>query len=307
MIKLSQSEQRTPEYLSQGSLCRFNRCEANYALYAILGRKSKGIFSPLEYGKAIHCAMPFLQRRDPSGALKAFTDVWSKSGAPDDDKRSVNSAASMLAEWYSGRMVSGSTPPYTIIEPPQTAVAPTERRSEDEFSFLVDLGSELPFYGLLDGLGVKSESHWVIEYKTTSELATRFLNAFHLNVQIIGYVTAVSILMPQAKVVGTFVEALRVSKNPYSQCIPVFVEEHEINSFISHYNKTVKRILECLEKGEWEQNFCSCTTYNQYGQPGYTCPYLDLCKTADWRSMLDSYKVDTKTPFTELKSKETKG
>lgn len=302
MIKLSPSEQRTPEYLSQGSLCRFKRCEALYALYAILGLRSTRIGPALEYGKAIHCAMPFLQRKDPTGALRAFTEVWSKAGVEDDPKRSIARAASLLDEWYAARTQPGYTSPYQIIEPPQTGVTPIEKRSEDEFAFLVDLEANLPFYGFLDGLAVSGSAHWIIEYKTTSELGQRFLNAFQLNIQIISYCTAVQILLPSVHVEGCYLEALRVSKtNAASQCVPVFVQEHEMESFISLYGKTVRQIEECLSSGEWEQNFSACTCFSQYGQPGYPCPYIDLCKSADWRSMLGAYRIEDTTPFTELK------
>lgn len=306
MIKLKQSEQHVPEYLSLGGYCRFNRCPALHCFHSILRLKTTEISNPLSYGTAMHCAMPFLQRKQPEKALAGFAKSWALTGADGDDKRNLTRAAASLSEWYA----RGQNKPqrYKVIEPPTTGYKQKKPRSDQEFAFVCSLGDEsylFDFYGIVDAVVEVQDDLWLLEYKTTSELGNRFTNAFAINAQCIGYSLAVSLVMNR-QVQGVFVEAIRTTKaNAQSLCIPVFVADWQMEAFLQTYKRTCRLIRECLSTGEWPQLFGACTCYDQYGQPGYMCNYADLCGCQDWRTMLDGFVIDSFTPFEEI-SKETK-
>ncbi len=307
MIKLAQDEQTRPKYCSQGGYCRFRRCQARYCFHSILGLRSTEPRTALDYGRAIHCALPHLQRGNVVKGAAAFAESWKDRTSEEDEKRNFTRAMSTLDQWYESHVLKG-TRPYTIVEPPKSELKLIDRRSADEFPFLVDLSpgdqpDALPFYGLIDGLGKSKNdpSYWVLEYKTTSELGTRFVNAFQLNLQIISYATALTILLPNYNIQGGYVEALRSSKtNADSLCIPVFVYRWEMEAFVESYLDTCTQITQCLDSGRWQQDFSACTTFSQHGSPGYLCNFHDLCKAEDWRTMLAAYVIDQSSPFEEL-------
>jgi len=309
MIHIEQNELKPPTFLDPSNYAIWKRCEAKYAFRNLLGLTSPGGKIALDYGSAIHCAMPFLQRGMLPEAIKAFGASWSadlaKGTFEEDSKRNVSCATQMIMKWYVERFKAGAIP-YEIIEPLSTGVEPSERYSDQEFAFSVDMSAEdgpvcLPFCGRCDGLSrcKSTGGTWPVEYKTTSELSNRFTSSFSLNSQLIGYATAVSLLQGQ-NVEGVFLEALRVtSKDQMNLCVPVRVEPHKIEAFIESFQKTSGEILEATRTGTFDQDFSACAPYAQFGSHGYQCEFAILCGSPDWRSMLDAFVVDFWCPFKE--------
>lgn len=291
-----------PTFLDVSGLCAFRRCEARYAFRYLLGLKLPDPAPALDYGSAIHCAMPFLQRGDLAGALKAFSDSWASSGNEPDAKRNLLCGAEMLTRWHRERFV-GQTIPYEIIEPPKTGVGPETRYSDQEYAFCVSLGDDsLNFAGRTDALARAKNTKrlWVVEYKTTSELSDRFVRAFSLSPQLLGYAAAASILTGDT-VEGAYLEALRVtSANPDNMCLPISIQEHSIDAFISLFKSTSRQICNCCSSCCFEQDFSACAPYAQFGSQGYLCEYSLLCQTFNWQSVLSAYSVSHWKPFVEL-------
>jgi len=313
MIHLEQNEMTPPTFLDVSSYALWKRCEAHYAFRSLLGLTMPDGKIALDYGSAVHRAMPFLQRGNLLGALAAFESSWTealkKKTFEEDTKRNCVCAQKMLMKWYVERYKADRIP-YDIIEPLRTGIEPSERYSDQEFAFSVSLeeggGPEcLSFCGRIDGLSKckTTKGTWPIEYKTTSELTSRFVSSFTLNSQLIGYATAVSLLQREP-VEGVFVEALRVTSSDQANlCVPVRIEPFKISAFIDSFRKVSAEILEATRTGDFDQDFSACAPYAQFGSHGYQCEFALLCGSPDWRSMLDAFVVDFWCPFKE----ETEG
>lgn len=306
MIKLESSEFKPPTFLDVSSLNAFRRCEARYAFRHLLHLANGEPTPALDYGSAVHCAMPFLQRGDLDGAISHFRASWESSGNEPDEKRNTLCAVEMLTRWHMERFV-GKTIPYHIIEPPSGVLEPEERYSDQEFAFCVSLSSDaLPFAGRTDAVARANidQARWVVEYKTTSELSDRAIKAFVLNSQIVGYCVATSILTGE-RVTGAFLELLRVSKaNPDNLCLPISVSESVMDSFIQLFCDTSRQITHCCESCCFQQDFSACTPYPAFGSHGYMCEYASLCQSPDWRTLLGAYVRSEWKPFKELSGTE---
>ncbi len=301
MIKLNSNEGKEPNFLDNTGYCAFSCCPAKYCFSSILGLRSTGPKPSLDYGTAVHCAMPFLQRGDLPGALIAFERSWSESRNEEDSKRNLSCATKMLAKWHNERFALQAIP-YEIIEPPETGLTLTEAFSDQEFAFAIDLDAPFVFAGRCDAVGREKTAKGLalVEYKTTSELSGRFNASFDLNSQLIGYSTAISILLDEdVKIV--YLEALRVtSANPDNLCIPKFVDKWLMNAFCHDFRNRALEIEKCFKSGEWTQRFCGCAPYAMFGSHGYQCDFAILCQSPDWRAMVGAFTVDYWEPFKEL-------
>lgn len=303
---------KMPTWIDNSSICAFQRCEAKYAFGSLMHLTSPDPKPAMDYGTSAHCAIPLAQKSVKNFSIKdaktAFIEKWREYGHADDPKRNPLNACKMIDHFAS------QSRPYDILDPPHVTVSTNGKYSDYEFAFCMSICDDdlaFPFAGRIDSVGRSKATGeiWPIEYKTTSELGSRFISCFDLNSQVIGYSIIVFLLFPSDKIGGTFVEALRVtSAAPECMCISVAIDEHVQDAFISLYKKVCRNIRECVEKGEWEQDFTACTTINQHGMPGYKCPFMSLCKVPDWRTMLASFIVEEWKPFAELEShdKDTK-
>jgi len=303
MIKLNPGEGKTQlNFLDNTGYCAFSRCPAKFCFSSILGLRHTGPAPALDYGTAVHCAMPFLQRGDLAGAIRAFEKSWTESGNEEDSKRNLICASKMLHKWYNERFALQAIP-YEIIEPPETGISLTKAFSDQEFAFAVNLDAPFVFAGRCDAVGrdKSTKKLALVEYKTTSELSGRFNSSFDLNSQLIGYSTAISILLNEDVSIA-YLEALRVtSANPDNLCIPKFIDKWLMDAFVVDFRKQAIEIEKCLKSGEWTQRFCGCAPYAMFGSHGYQCNYAILCQSPDWRAMLGAFVVDYWEPFKELK------
>lgn len=315
MIKTDPSKLKLPLYLSHSGLTDWRRCEARWYFKHILNLQLDESRPPLEYGIALHRSVPYLQRGMVDHAHLTFRESWKGSGCEEDDKRNLLNASKMLDSWNNSRYKMNNIP-YEVIEPPTVQNMKgelTDEYSDQEFGFVVELNeSGIPFVGRIDAVARSKDTKqiWGVEYKTTSELAQRFMNAFDINSQILGYATVLQLMMPDENVEGFYMEAFRVTKSdPKNMCIPIFLQSHQMEQFISLYNQTCEQIQNALTKGEFVQDVTACTCYNQFGQPGYKCEFTLLCKETPerWTQFLGAYTQRKHSPFKiAMQEKETK-
>ncbi|QDP56823.1 MAG: hypothetical protein Unbinned400contig1000_42 [Prokaryotic dsDNA virus sp.] len=303
MIKVDPKGLKKPLYISHSGLTDWRRCEARWYFKHQLQLQLDESRPPLEYGAALHRAMPYVQRGMLDTAHLTFRESWKGSGCEEDEKRNLLNASKMLENWNSTRVEMNNIP-YEIIEPPTAEkLMLNDQYSDQEFGFVVELNETgIPFVGRIDAVARSKDTKkiWGVEYKTTSELAQRFMNAWDINSQILSYATVLEVMFPEEDVEGFYLEAIRVSRTePKNLCIPIFVSPHQMEQFISLYNQTCEQILNALDKGEFVQDITACTCYNQFGQPGYKCEFTMLCKETpeDWTKYLPAYTQRKKSPF----------
>jgi len=301
---IEDSNAKLPLYVSNSGLTDFRRCPARYYFKHILGIEAKGsMFSALEYGLALHRAIPYVQRDRLNEANDIFRTSWKGSGCEEDAKRNLLNASKMLEDFHR-KNIQGKQRAYSLIEPPPCPEF-EDGYSDQEFAFCMHLSEHgIPFVGRIDGVGERNENGkiWGVEYKTTSEFGQRFLNSFEINSQILGYGTVLCLYYGIEQVEGFFLEAFRVtSKSPESYTVPIFIHETQVEMFIELFEKTLDEIVECVESGKFLQDVTACTTYNQHGSPGYLCEFSPLCKAQNEESfnhlIQGMYKKRRSSPF----------
>jgi hypothetical protein len=281
------------QWLSISSLVSFSRCPRQYFYGSGCRLESPDPAPALQFGAALHRAIPQLMSGEPattlSRAIEAFDHEW--DGSLDDDKRNRASAIRMLMSF------AGTHPRdrglYELLPPPTGpwVIKVPDRVSDWEIPFAVDIGLDVPLVGRIDGWGRNRDTGelWAIEYKTTSELSTRFLESFNLNPQSIGYPAILR--LSGLPVRGCIIEGLLVSKTRNeSLCKPVYVEDHHIQDFIQWARWTGAQILECERRGYFPKDLSACNPYSQHGSPGFTCRYDSLCLPSDWTTLKDFYQ-----------------
>lgn len=298
-----------PLYISNGGLSDWRRCPARYYFKHLLGIEAAGSNAPpLEYGIAIHRAVAYVQRGDLDTAIDVFRSSWKASGCEEDNKRNILNAQKLLSEFYR-RQITQKQRPYTIIEPPETDF--DETYSDQEFDFCMELTNhEIPLIGRIDAICQNNMDgkYWGIEYKTTSELGQRFLNAFEINSQVLGYTSVLAMYFGAENVDGFYLEAFRVSSaTAMTTTVPIYVHSSQVELFLETFENSLNGIVQSIENGKFLQDVSACTTYNQHGSPGYLCEFAPLCKAKsddEFHQRLQSCYVERKkSPFHQLLKK----
>ena len=199
---------------------------------------------------------------------------------------------------------------YRLLKPPSNALSIDDSVNDYEIAFAIDIGLDVPLVGRVDGLVEHRDTKdlWALEWKTTSELSSRFLDGFSLNPQIIGYSLALNTYNLDVK--GTIIEGIRVSKtNCETLCRPIFVQDHHFSMFKKWAQFHGAMLLQ-MEKSDDEsgesfvQNISACTPYPQFGSPGYQCHFTTLCNLPQWADAKGLYKVEEDKPFLLSERKE---
>jgi len=252
----------------------------------------------LAYGTAMHFALPHCYNGTLDRALSAFKEVWDEIGHEGaDDKRNLSRAEASLEVFIETHQ--SSICPYEVVNLGlDSSNLGCDRVSDLEVPFLVDIGGDLPLAGRID-LVVRWKTTgdiWALDFKTSSEVSGRFFKNMHNTPQANAYTLATSQLNPDESselCQGLIVEAIRTSKtNAENQMYPVWIVEHQLESFMRLANRTAKRILECNESKMWPKSCTGCGNYAMFGQAGYYCPYKDLCDAGDWKTVVDTYRQE---------------
>ena len=300
MLKTKPNE-FTIDYVDNSSICKFNRCPAAYCMSRKMGLvKKERMMIALDYGTDIHEAVPYMYNRETvAKGLKIFRDRWEERGYGfKDDKRNIETAERTLENFANQHI---QMCPYEIVQFPDISCPDSDRISENEVAFLIDVGADLCLAGRIDApVRWKADgSLFALDYKTSSEVSNRFFNNFEGCSQAITYTVALSQLTNET-VRGFIVEAIRTSKkNAECQMHMVFIKEHQIRNYLELVKRTAEEILKCNETGEWEQRCTGCAPYSMFGSPGYLCDYTLACDSPNPHDMFKFY--DKKEPFNPFK------
>lgn len=255
----------------------------------------------MTYGKAMHLAFPLALTKSVDDAYEAFCSLWGDDRTVKDWNNIV--AMRSIADFREKILSSGL---FTLIKPQTIGLGPVpgvktddpEPRdcSEWEYEFKLNLGHHVPFMGRIDGLArmTHDNSLWVVEYKTTTKLGGNyFFDAFQLSPQILSYVLATRLLVPNEKVGGAIVIASRVSSaNSETIPQPIHVRDHQIENHIHWLREMFRRIKRADDEGWYPPDYSGCHPYAQFGSPGYPCEFLAMCRDSeDWTSMRQMYRL----------------
>ena len=279
------------EHLSASSLVDFGRCPRRFFYRDGCRLRRPGGIPALLFGEAMHRGMPHAQRGELDLAVAAFENLWNEDLA--DRKRNSGRAESIYRSFIENR--KGSI--YRIETPPVTDCG--ERISPDEVPFAIDIGIEVPLVGRIDAIGRHRDTNelWGIEYKTTSELSTRFFAGFTFNPQVTIYTLALKSLS-QEPFQGVIIEGLQVAITMCkSLAFPVRVEHQALEDTVRWCHDCWKKIKECESSGIWTKNLSGCCPYAAFGMPGYLCDYVPLCMSNDWESLLGLFEVGEPKEF----------
>lgn len=273
-------------YVDASSIATFNRCAARYVFSRQLGLRlpEQSLIAP-EFGTDIHRGLPLCHdAKNVNAAMEAFKIGWLPRGYGESDpKRNCERARCMFEDFRI--MHSGGRSAYEILH--FDIKAPTEDIvSDDEIPFLIDIGGDLPAAGRID-LPIKWNSTgdiWTLDYKTASEISSRYFDNFSFATQTVLYTLALSQLTGE-RATGMVIEALRVSKTKTEtqmHMIPVF--DHEIASFLRLAVSTSHDILKCDKSRTWPKKCTGCGPYSMFGFPSRICEYYEICRCPDWRA-----------------------
>jgi len=279
------------ERISISSAQDFSRCPRLYFYRKGCGLQELEVHQALTFGEGIHKAMPSAMRMQEASALKAFMKVWGVRDALEDPKRNSKRARAILQTFMANHR--GDKALYAIIPPPPSRT-PIQDMSEDEVPFAVDVGLAVPFVGKVDAVGRHRDTHevYAVEYKTSSRFGSLFVGAFTTHPQVLGYTTALAILMEE-EVVGCVVEALLVAKvKTDTLTLPFTIQDHQVVSFLEWLEGVVEGVQRCEDCGCWPKDVSACTSLPCHGMPGFPCRYQRLCMVEDWQSLKDMYRVE---------------
>jgi hypothetical protein len=255
----------------------------------------------LKFGEAIHAAIPSAHFGDLAESMKRFDLVWENRIG--DDKRNRSNAALMLANYMEAHSANRSL--FTLVPPPAGIVQVTDKISDYEVPFVLDIGLPLPLVGRIDGLGKHRDTgeDWVVEYKTSSIMTSNFLEGFTISPQVLAYVLAARSYGVPVK--GAIVEALKVSsakKDAHmTMCQPIPVTDHLLDEFLSWAKRVGQQIIDCEKARDFPMDVSACTSYAQFGTPGYQCEYTPACLADDWTRMSSLYQKTNYPTFENVR------
>lgn len=289
------------KFIDASRLATMARCEARFAFRCLYGyRHPEEQTIQLDYGTAMHRALPKMYSGKNHEAIETFKAVWSTFDYGDeDDKRNVGNTILRIMDFVNNHTPSNC--PYEILH--FEFSSPTKLISENEVPFLIDIGALYPYCGRIDAvIMVKSTGDiFAYDFKTSSELSPRYFDGFWFSPQSCGYTLALSQITGK-KVNGMLYEGMRISKtNIETQLGFSYVSPHNISKFIEETKLTCARMNACNETQCWRQNHALCTTYAAFGFPCKVCEYKLLCDSPNWTDAVKYYK--RVEPFNPLKEK----
>ncbi len=300
------------DYVDCSSLDTFSLCPFKYMLQRLLGVREKDstkIF--LDYGKILHECLPLCYDHDLEDIWNHFDSLWAKTTyGEDDEKRNTDTAHLLLENFWLNHYSDKCS--YECVKLNIDKIQTDDPASDGEVPFLIDIGAHYPYAGRID-MPVRLKANntlWALDYKTSSEVSTRFFQGFENHPQALGYTLALSVLT-QEPVSGFIVEAVRVAKTPKrpstvppNQWYPINIPEHKLKWFIEWAEMMSSSITSCNELQDWPRKPTGCCPYSMFGMPGYSCRYKEICNLPekDWQEHLRFYNVgDPWHPFTITK------
>lgn len=276
--------------ISISTLNAFSRCTRKY-FYSFGIGIGKEEHLALKFGEAIHAALPSAFFGSHDEAMTCFLKVWETRDQFMDTKRNSLNASMMLKDYMSTHADGKSI--YKLFKPTQDFTQVSDKISDYEVPFQVDIGLPIPLAGRIDALAIHRDTGkpWIIEWKTSSEMSARLLDGFCFSPQILCYTLVAR--MHNIEAVGGMVELLKVSsakKDPHGTILqPIFVTDEKITKFLAWARYWGTELLKAEKERSFLANISACTTYPQHGSPGYLCEYSPLCEQPDWTSLKHMY------------------
>ena len=285
-------------WLSVSSLCSFSRCPRLFFYGS--GCRMRPIEDnaiALTFGGAMHAGLGYAtQGHDVPTCMAKFAEVWKDNDLKGDTKRNSLRAASMFAS-FKGHIRNLYRP-----APPQPVTPGLKpRNSPFEVPFAIDIGvyrtledgtkEMIPLVGWIDdlALSVDDGQECIVEYKTASEVSSRFFSSFNNSPQLVAYVTAMRIM--GKKIPRCYITALRVSEKNTETLSTVYnITDAACDDFISWARYTGNLILAHEDMKSFPKDVSACFPYPQFGSQGYPCRFHDLCHlTKDWTHLSSLY------------------
>jgi hypothetical protein len=285
------------EWLSISALTELARCSRKFFYHSGCRLVTPGAKPALLYGTAIHRALPEVLVNGLDAGLKAFETIWDED--LNDDKRNPARAHALLLAFQQSHL--GSRSIYKLLTPPLGALKVASKDSPWEVPFAIDIpGIPIPLVGKIDAMVEHRDTGelWALEWKTTSELGSRFLNNFPFNPQVLCYPLVLSTLTGRP-CQGTMVEGLLVAKvSAECLCHPISVPPFQIQDFVAWVRFMYAKLAMCEQLHDFPKEPSGCTSYSCYGSPGYMCDYSDLCHMTDcWLDLRDTVIHNPDPPF----------
>lgn len=299
MINIGQSFQLT--FLDASRVCKYGRCPSAFLFECLMGLvKPDAKFITLDYGTAMHKALPRMYHGDIQEPMAVFTEAWSHFNYGDEDaRRNMGLTYDRICNFVNEH--TSDKCPYEIVHFPFSS--PTDLISENEVPFLIDIGIPVVAKGRIDAV-VKWKADgalWAYDFKTSSELSTRYFASFNLAPQPNLYTIALSQII-QKPVQGLMLEAMGIYKTKAaSQVQPVYCPLHHQRLMLEYMKRICNEIMDCCHSGNWPQNLALCHSYSAFGFAGGTCPFIDICDSHDPLKAITFYS--TRTPFDPLEVK----
>lgn len=292
-------KQEPRKWHSVSSLIEASRCQKLYQLSSVMRLTPKGGPHPaLLFGEAIHKALGVWHGTyDFQLTMDGFLSVW--KDAQGDDLRNIDTAVKVLTS-YANLFREGMDIVKLLPSPKLPGTIQVQDTVSDfEVTFAIDIGLNLPFMGKIDALGEHrtTKELMIVEFKTARSVTSTLTNAFELSPQLILYSIAASAILGKP-VNRCLLRAIQVAK---TKCD---IETRIIDVLPHHKEAALKwaqfwaGMVEHAEStGIYPENYSGCHPYAQFGQPGFSCKFLDLCKFPNPENLLGNYEVREQTPF----------
>jgi len=295
------------QYLSVSTLVRFRRCPRLY-FYEKSGIRQTGLALAPSWGTGMHFAVPVaLETEDHDAAMAAFLSHWVAIEEEcellhyDMKKHTRDTASRALSHFIHTHKDEKSL--YQLVPPPDTGleIKPSEKYSNYEIPFVLDIGLKVPLAGRMDGQCVHRDTGepYVWELKTASRMYESFWDSHEMYVQNLTY-TMVGQTM-DIPVSGVMIEGMLCdAKKVHSECRPIPVMQHHLDDNLIWLQQTGQALLDAEEKylndpdslaTSFPKDFTGCTPYTHFYMPGWRCGFADLCRVADYRGLVDLYDI----------------
>lgn len=301
------------DYLSVTTLMSFVRCPRLY-FYHKSGLVPKDQGNALQYGTAMHKAIPVVMTQGMDAGFKAFLSEWDDERDGADIKRSVQRAFSQLSHFHHTHKDGKGI--YTFEQPPANpGIELDDSTSPFEVPGVIDVGLEVPIVVRIDGLVKHRDTGelWGFEFKTASKLYGLF-ESLEKHPQVLVYSAVLKTLTGQ-NIRGMMCEGMLIdAKKVDNMSHPIPVHEHHLEAGLNWLRYYGGLLLDAEKKyAEFEQanpgsgakafiqNWCGCTPYpNFYMTSSFPCDYHHLCEAKQWQDQASLYDVKPDHKFIKL-------
>ena len=276
------------------ALTMFQACPIKYRLRMREGWTTRRKSAALGFGGALHEGLAEWYRSgDKSKTLLAINEAWPLN-SPVDDYRTKEKCITVMIDY----MKKYPQETFKVVGFPENpmiectftldtgmrlscidcgpvagrwhgryTVTGKELTFENNHENCQQCGKELEpieYGGIFDGLVDFSNSVFVFEHKSTSQLGAYYFNQFKPNNQVTGYVWAASLLSGK-RVGGAIINAIGIYKSSATKFERQITTRSitDIAEWLNNIQHTCELIRDCERSNHWPMFTQSCTMYGQ--------------------------------------------